>query len=217
MPRDDIASLQQSAHEVDVELTDETARQLLQYLSLLQRWNAVYNLTAIRDPNQMRVQHLHDCLAIVAPLKRWLDAESGRLLDVGSGGGLPGFVIACVCRGVQVTCVDAVGKKAAFIAQVAAELSLPNLHSIHARVESLRLPGFDVIASRAFSSLAEFVRLTHHLIAKDGCWLAMKAKPVPEEIAALPGNVELFHVEQLRVPGLAADRSLLWMRPRLVQ
>ncbi|CAN5791765.1 16S rRNA (guanine(527)-N(7))-methyltransferase RsmG [soil metagenome] len=190
---------------------------LADFLSLLQKWNATYNLTAVRDPAQMLVQHLADCLAMITPLRRRL-AELGevsplRLLDVGSGGGLPGAVVAIMQPGLEVTCVDTVGKKAAFTRQVAGELTLRNLHAEHARVEQLVSRPFDVITSRAFASLGDFVELTRKLLSADGVWLAMKGKHPEAELAALPANVTVFHVEQLEVPGLNAERCLIWMRP----
>lgn len=192
--------------------TSAQAAALQAYLALLQRWNTTYNLTAVRDPAEMLTQHLADCLAVIEPLQRRL--TQGRVLDVGSGGGLPGVVIAVMLPGLQVTCVDTVGKKAAFIRQVAGALQLPNLRAEHARVEQLRLPAFDVITSRAFASLADFVRLTRPLLAADGVWLAMKGRVPDDEIAALPADIEVFHVEPLVVPGLDAQRCLVWMRPR---
>jgi 16S rRNA (guanine527-N7)-methyltransferase len=136
-----------------------------------------------------------------------------RLLDVGSGGGLPGVLIAVLCPGLQVSCVDTVGKKAAFIRQVGAELGLRNLRAEHARVE--QLPGrYDLITSRAFATLADFVALTRERLMPEGLWLAMKGKRPDEEIAALTTDVEVFHVEPLAVPGLDAERCLVWMRLR---
>ena len=190
---------------------DPTADRLLAYLDLLQRWNRTYNLTAVRDPSEMLTQHLFDCLAVIDPLRRVADA--GRLLDVGSGGGLPGVVIALLCPGWQVVCVDTVGKKAAFIQQAAVELRLPNLRAQNARVEALALPAFDVITSRAFASLADFVRLTRSSLAPGGVWMAMKGKRPDDELATLPADVDVFHVEQLTVPALAAERCIVWMRP----
>jgi 16S rRNA (guanine527-N7)-methyltransferase len=187
---------------------------LERYLALLARWNATYNLTAVRDPAEMRVQHLADCLAVVEPLRRRLGRRAARILDVGSGGGLPGVVLAVAEPAWDVTCVDAVGKKVAFVRQVAAELALPNLHAEHARVEALKAPAFDVVTSRAFASLADFVRLTRPLLVEAGAWMAMKGKHPDDEIAALPPDTEVFHVEPLTVPGLAAERCLIWMRPR---
>ncbi len=184
---------------------------LADYLLLLQRWNATYNLTAVRDPAAMLTQHLADCLAVVGPLQR--HAESGRLLDVGSGAGLPGVVVAILLPGWHVTCVDAVGKKMAFVRQVAGSLPLPHLSAEHARIEQLKLPPFDVITSRAFASLADFTRLTRPHLASGGVWMAMKGRAPEEELAALPAEVTVFHVEPLAVPGLDAQRCLVWMRP----
>jgi 16S rRNA (guanine527-N7)-methyltransferase len=186
---------------------------LERYLSLLVKWNAAYNLTAVRDPAQMRAQHLADCLAVIEPLRRQLGGgRPVRVLDVGSGGGLPGVVLAIAEPAWEVTCVDAVGKKAAFIRQVAAEVALPNLHAEHARVELLRAPLFDVITARAFASLADFTRLTRALLAPGGIWMAMKGRRPDDELAALPPDVTAFHVEPLTVPGLQAERCLIWIR-----
>jgi len=191
-----------------LDVTPAQVEALERYLALLQRWNSTYNLTAVRDPAQMLTQHLADCLAVVKPLAERLPA--GRVLDVGSGGGLPGVVLAIL--GWDVTCVDTVGKKAAFIRQVAAELRLPRLQAQHARVEQLKVAPFDVVTSRAFSSLADFVTLTSALLKPGGCWMAMKGRVPDEEIAVLPAGVEVFHVEHLTVPGLDAQRCLVWMR-----
>lgn len=202
------------AQAAGIELTSAQSDALTRYLDLLRRWNGTYNLTAVRDRAAMRVQHLADCLAAVPAVARAMAHRGGaqRLLDVGSGGGLPGVVIAVLLPSVNVVCVDAVGKKAAFIRQVAAALQLPNLHGQHARVEALGAPPFDVIVSRAFASLADFVGLTKPLLAPGGCWMAMKGRPPDAEIAALPKDVEMFHVEQLVVPQLDAERCLVWMR-----
>lgn len=186
---------------------------LERYLGLLAKWNAAYNLTAVRDPAQMRAQHLADCLAVVEPLRRQLgNLSPARLLDVGSGGGLPGVVLAIAEPSWEVTCVDAVGKKVAFIRQVAGELALPNLHAEHARVETLRIAPFDVITARAFASLADFIGLTRTLLAPEGVWMAMKGKRPDDELAMLPSGVTAFHVEPLAVPGLTAERCLVWLR-----
>jgi 16S rRNA (guanine527-N7)-methyltransferase len=198
------------ADQLGLPLSVEATDRLLGYLDLLRRWNTTYNLTAVRAPEQMLTQHLADCLAVIEPLGRRLDA--GRLLDVGSGGGLPGVVIAIMCPTIDVTCVDSVGKKAAFIQQAAGELRLRNLRAQHSRVEQLKVKPFDVIASRAFASLADFTALTRQHLAPNGWWMAMKGKAPTEEVADLSADVELFHVEQLAVPGLDADRCLVWMR-----
>ena len=193
-----------------------TIDRLLSYLALIARWNRVYNLTAVREPAQMLTQHLVDSLVVVGPLLREVGAAmSVRLLDVGSGAGLPGAVIALTCPAVEVTCVDAVAKKAGFIRQVAATLSCRNLHAVHARVEDLQEPPFDIVTSRAFSSLPDLVRLTRRHLAADGKWMAMKGKVPGAELQALPvDRVEVFHVEQLVVPELTAERCIVWMRPR---
>jgi 16S rRNA (guanine527-N7)-methyltransferase len=141
-------------------------------------------------------------------------SAQGRLLDVGSGGGLPGVVIATLLPGWDVTCVDAVAKKTAFIRQVAGALSLPNLHAVHGRVEQLGVAPFDLITSRAFASLADFTALTRRHLAPCGAWMAMKGRAPDDEIAALPPDVGVFHVEPLQVPGLGAQRCLIWMQPR---
>lgn len=207
-------ALEQIAHALDLAPTADQLTTLIGYLALLQRWNATYNLTAVRDPAQMLTQHLADCLAVVAPVRRQLGDAAGRqLLDVGSGGGLPGVVLAAMLPALTVTCVDTVGKKAAFVRQVAAELRLPNLRAEHARVEQLRVPQAGLITSRAFASLADFVAWTRHLLAPSGIWLAMKGKRPDDEIAALPPTVEVFHVEPLQIPGLNAERCLVWLRP----
>lgn len=187
--------------------------QLLAYLDVLAKWNRVYNLTAVRASEDMLTHHLLDSLAIIAPLLRESArmAQPVRLLDVGSGGGLPGVVIALACPQIQVTCVDTVAKKAAFIQQVAAQLRLPNLQGVHARVETLTGP-YAVICSRAFASLVDFVQWSRQALAPEGIWLAMKGRHPQDELDALPPGIEVFHVEPLRVPGLDAKRCIVWMR-----
>lgn len=196
---------------------DDRVGRLLGYLDLLHKWNQAYNLSAVRDPLQMVHQHLLDCLAVLPPLDRHLQGRDARILDVGSGAGLPGVVWAVMRPGWAVCCVDAVAKKASFVRQAATELGLRNLRSEHARVEQLHLPQFDVVVSRAFASLADFSTLTRHHLLPGGCWLAMKGKLPDEEIVALPADVQVFHVEQLQVPGLDAQRCLVWMRPETTQ
>lgn len=206
------AALRQAASDLGVALTAAQVDALLAYRALLVRWNATYNLTAVRDAEAMLTQHLFDCLAVLPPLARERP-HGGLLLDVGSGGGLPGVVIAVAAPAWRVRCVDAVAKKAAFIRQVAAELALPNLDAVHGRVEGLPGAAADVITSRAFAALPEFAALTRRHLVSDGFWLAMKGKAPDAEIAALPPTVRVFHVEPLTVPGLEAARCLVWMKP----
>jgi 16S rRNA (guanine527-N7)-methyltransferase len=209
--------LQAGLAELSLTLTDAQQRHLVDYLALLVQWNRVYNLTALRDPAQMLTQHILDSLAVIPPLRRHLystqqsRAQPVRLLDVGSGGGLPGVVIAICQPDVAVTCVDAVAKKAAFVQQAAGVLGLPNLTGEHARVENLTGP-FDIVTSRAFASLADFTALSRGVLAEGGVWLAMKGKRPDAEIAELPPSLEVFHVEPLTVPGLDAQRCLVWLR-----
>jgi 16S rRNA (guanine527-N7)-methyltransferase len=210
------AGLRDGLQKLSLPLADAQVAQLLSYLDLIQKWTKVYNLTAVRDPAEMLTHHLLDSLAVIAQLRRQMEAmgQSARLLDVGSGAGLPGVVIAICCPDVTVHCVDTVGKKAAFIQQVAVSLKLPNLRGIHARVESLT-DRYDVVSSRAFASLVDFVTWSGAALAEQGVWMGMKGKHPADEMAALPTSVEVFHVEQLDVPGLGAERCIVWMRPTL--
>ena len=211
---DALTVLKAGAAELGLNLSEAQFEQLLGYLALIQKWNKVYNLTAVRDPQEMLTHHLLDSLTAVAPLLRHTGGRAARVLDVGSGGGLPGIVLA-ICRPeIDVRCVDTVAKKAAFIQQVAATLKLPNLHGIHARVESLTGP-FDVICCRAFASLPAFVNWSRGALAEQGVWMAMKGKHPQAEIDGLPADVRVFHVEPLTVPGLDAERCMVWMRPVL--
>jgi 16S rRNA (guanine527-N7)-methyltransferase len=205
------ATLGSAAEALGLELSTVQVEQLLDFVALLDRWNRTYNLTAVRSPADMLNQHVVDCLAAVPALRRTSPGPK-RVLDVGSGGGLPGVVWAVVDRELDLTCVDTVGKKAAFLRQAALALRLQNLRVEHARVEQLEAPPFDIIASRAFASLADFVSLTRTLSTPGGIWLAMKGKLPLEEIAALPSGFQAFHVERLTVPGLNAERCLIWIR-----
>jgi len=211
--------LQAGIDALALELSDAQVTLLMDFLALLQKWNKVYNLTSVRDPQEMLTHHLLDSLAAVAPLRRHVATlgQGGtgvavRLLDVGSGGGLPGVVFAVCCPDIGVSCVDTVGKKAAFIQQAAVALKLRNLHGVHARVETLDTP-FDIISCRAFASLPDFVTWSRGALADHGIWFAMKGRHPDDEIAALPKSVSVFHVEQLTVPGLDAERCIIWMKP----
>ncbi|HOP89552.1 MAG TPA: 16S rRNA (guanine(527)-N(7))-methyltransferase RsmG [Ottowia sp.] len=204
--------LAEGATALGLNLSAAQHAQLLAYLDLLAKWNKVYNLTAVRDPAEMLTHHLLDSLAVIAPLVRHTQGGAARVLDVGSGGGLPGVVIAICCPEMSVACVDAVAKKAAFVQQAAGVLGLSNLRGVHARVESITEP-YDVITSRAFATLADFTQWSAGSLGEDGVWMAMKGKHPTDEMAGLPPSVAVFHVEQLTVPGLNAERCLIWMRP----
>jgi 16S rRNA (guanine527-N7)-methyltransferase len=209
------ARLDQGLSELGLDLSPHQQGQLMAYLGLIKKWNQVYNLTAVRDEAEMLSHHLLDSLAALAPLQRHLAGrtQGTRLLDVGSGAGLPGVVFAIGCPELQVSCVDTVGKKAAFLQQAAASLGLKNLHGVHARVETLTGP-FELISSRAFASLPDFCAWSRQALAPGGVWLAMKGKHPSEELAGLPADVDVFHVEPLTVPGLEAERCIVWMRWR---
>ena len=216
MEADAALRLRAGAEKLGCALSQAQADRLIAYLNLLGKWNRVYNLTAVRAPAEMLTQHLLDSLSIVQPLQRQLLGGAGRVLDVGSGGGLPGVVLAVAIPQLDITCVDTVNKKVSFIRQVALELQLANLHAVHSRVEAMTAAPFDVVVSRAFASLADFVSLTRAQLAPDGVWLAMKGKLPDDEIAALPPGLDVFHVEQLSVPGLDAERCAVWIRPSRV-
>jgi 16S rRNA (guanine527-N7)-methyltransferase len=225
------AEIRVGAAALGLALDDGQVNALTAYLSMLQKWNKVYNLTAVRDPAEMLTLHLLDSLAVVnALLRQRVVAQAGAdgaavptgpvpldavapfdLLDVGSGAGLPGAVIAICIPQAKVTCVDTVAKKVAFQQQVAFELRLPNFRGVHARVESLAEP-YDVVCSRAFASLADFTSWSFGALAPSGVWMAMKGKHPAGELAALAEGVRVFHVEQLAVPGLDAERCIVWMR-----
>ncbi len=234
--------LEAAAATLGLSLTAAQIDHLFAYLDLIQKWNKVYNLTSVRDPADMLSLHLIDSLAILEPVNRQLGLTAKlentvlpkailankpqkmkQMLDVGSGAGLPGVVVAICCPDISVTCVDTVAKKAAFINQVAVTLRLKNLKAVHARVENLAAndnaareresaAGFDIICCRAFSSLADFTALSKDSLKDQGIWLAMKARHPADEIDQLAPNVTVFHVEPLDVPGLQAERCLIWMR-----
>ena len=208
------AVLRAGLAELHVSLSDAQVQGLLDYQNLIGKWTKVYNLTAVRAPAEMLTHHLLDSLAAVAPLQKYLQGRglsAPSLLDVGSGAGLPGVVLAICCPGLAVTCVDTVGKKAAFIKHVALALGLPNLSGLHARVETITQP-FDVICSRAFASLADFAGWSQAALAPGGVWMALKGKHPAEELTMLPPDVAMFHVEPLAVPGLAAERCIIWLQ-----
>ena len=203
-------ALREGLNQLGLALSPAQQQQLLDYLDLLGKWNKIYNLTAVRDPAQMLTQHLLDCLAVVQPLKARLPALQ-TVLDVGAGGGLPAVVLAVACPQWQVSAVDTVAKKAAFIQTAAHSLGLPNLRGIHARVEDLA-EGYDLVCSRAFASLADFTSWSAAALKPGGVWMAMKGRVPDEELAALPPGLRVDEVQLLEVPGLEAQRCVVWMR-----
>jgi 16S rRNA (guanine527-N7)-methyltransferase len=218
--------LTEGAQAMGLALSDAQAHSLIRYMDLLQQWGSVYNLTAVRDREDMLRTHLLDCLAVVQPLRAQIkNLPEPRLLDVGAGAGLPGVALAICLPELQVRCIDTVAKKAAFIQQAGLQLGLKNLKAIHGRVEK-HADTYDVVTSRAFASLVDFVSWTKACLAKQGVWMAMKGKLPQDELDALsgcsegslgglhPSGVDVFHVEPLSVPGLDAERCLIWMRPR---
>lgn len=194
--------------EMGLDVSLEAQQKLLQYLSLLSKWNKVYNLTAVRDPLEMVTLHLLDSLSVLPHI------QARSLLDVGSGGGLPGIVLAICLPQLKVTTIDTVQKKTIFMRQVKGELGLNNLEVVHARVENYQ-PGekFEAIISRAFSDIALFVKLTEHLLAQNGKWLAMKGQVPHEELTSLAIKVnhaiKIKNIVPLNVAGLDAERHLL--------
>ena len=188
-------------------VTTEMQEQCLAYLALLEKWNKVYNLTAVRDPQDMLVLHLLDSLSVMSFI------ENGRWLDVGSGGGMPGIPLAILYPDSQVTCLDSNGKKTRFLTQVKLELKLDNLQVIHSRVEAFQpAQPFNGIISRAFSSMENFTNWTRHLGDADTRWLAMKGVHPADELVALPADFKLDSEHALAVPGCQGQRHLLILR-----
>jgi 16S rRNA (guanine527-N7)-methyltransferase len=195
---------------------------LLRYLSELLRWNKTYNLTAIRDPDQALVHHIFDSLSLVNPVREVLAShptEVSSIVDVGSGGGLPGVILAIMLPSVQITCVDAVEKKSMFVRQMASVLALPNLTAQHARIETLEPLQSAIVTSRAFASLEDFALLAGRHVREGGVLLAMKGRPPTEEINALQTLTSwaAHTVQPLIVPELESQRCLVWMQRKGTQ
>ena len=188
-------------------LENDVHEKLLRFLELVHKWNRVYNLTAVREPEKMVTQHVLDSLAVVPHL------DGDTILDVGSGAGLPGIPIALARRDASVTLVEANHKKAAFLTQAAIELELENVEVINGRVESISSAhGYDVVISRAFADLTQFANLAGHLVAEGVVLAAMKGVHPEEEIAQLPANVTVARTIPLEVPGLGAERHLVLLK-----
>jgi 16S rRNA (guanine527-N7)-methyltransferase len=206
------AALRDGAQVLGIDLSEVQQSQLLAYLTLLAKWNRTYNLTSIREPAQMMTHHLLDSLAVVPAF-----SGAQNVLDVGAGGGLPGMVLAIWALSsapqMRVSMIDTVHKKTAFLTQVKAEIGLKNVSVYTARVEQLQVPHkFDVITSRAFAELSDFINWSAHLLAEDGRFIALKGVQPDDEMARLPAGWEVTEVRPIAVPGLDAERHLIYIR-----
>ena len=212
------AALKRAAAELELSLDERQENAILAYMTQIQKWNKTYNLTALRTPDQILVQHVLDSLSVVNPIRRFLAAhsknESAVIVDVGSGAGLPGTLLAVMHPEWQVHCIDAVEKKMAFVRQMSSVLGLSNLHAVHGRVEQLPAYEADIVVSRAFASLPDFVELAGRHVATHGTVLAMKGKVPQDEIDSLHAAQSQWQVqgiEALHVPLLDAQRCLVWI------
>ncbi|MBL8397094.1 MAG: 16S rRNA (guanine(527)-N(7))-methyltransferase RsmG [Candidatus Accumulibacter sp.] len=198
------AQLAEGVQRLGLELPAKVQAKLLAYLALLDKWNRTYQLTSLRDTAQAVSGHLLDSLALLPYI------EADRVLDVGSGGGLPGIPLAIASERLQLVLLDSNSKKCAFLRQAAIELTLPNIAVHCGRVENYQpSTGFPVIVARAFADLTELIRLTRHLLRDGGCWMAMKGRRPDEELAALPAEVMVQAVHRLQIPGVIGERHVL--------
>lgn len=194
---------------MNVALSGEQQLLLLAYLALLKKWNSTYNLTALRDEKKMVSHHLLDSLTLLPYV-----AQAKTLIDVGSGGGMPGIPTAICCPDLQITLLDANTKKTTFLQQVVIELGLRNVTVVSGRVEALQDKKADVVTSRAFAELHDFIALTEHLLNDQGYWAAMKGVYPDEELQRVPNNVDVYQIDKLSVPTLDAERHMVLMRPK---
>lgn len=206
---DNRQKLQSGLKEMGLDLSGEQQDKLLAYVEMLKKWNKTYNLTALRDESQIISHHLLDSLTLPPYLE-----GAQTMLDVGSGGGQPG-IPAAVCRpNLQITLLDANTKKTSFLQQAAIELELKNVRVVSGRVEAVQGLRADVITSRAFAELADFVNWTAHLLQDGGCWAAMKGVYPAAEIDRLPDSVCVERVDKIRVPQLNAERHMVILRKK---
>ncbi len=196
--------LKQLVAQTNLALTDQQLQQLVSYVQLLDKWNRAYNLTSVRDPQEMLVKHILDSL-VVAP-----HLQGSAVIDVGTGPGLPGVPLAICCPEKQFTLLDSLGKRIRFLNQVKIQLKLDNIHPLQSRVEDHQpVTGYDSVVSRAFASMTDMVTWCRHLPAQNGQFLAMKGAQVQEEIAALPDFVKVVDTIELHVPELVGQRFLV--------
>lgn len=196
------ARLEQGVAALGLSLPAEAVSRLLDYQALLQRWNAAYNLTAVRDPAEMITRHLLDSLAILPQVR------GATLADLGTGPGLPGIVLAIAAPGREMLLVDSNGKKVRFLREAIRALKLDGVRAVQSRVEDVQ-GQFDCVTARAFASLADMLGWGGHLLAPDGIWLAMKGKRPDDELAGVPPAFAVRSMHALHVPGLEAERHLL--------
>lgn len=201
--------LQQGLQQMNIDLTVPQQLQLLAFIGLLKKWNSTYNLTALRNDQDVISHHILDSLTLLPYVE-----HARGLIDVGSGGGMPGIPVAIARPDLPVALLDANSKKTSFLQQAVIELGLTNVQVITARVEAMVGEQFDVITSRAFAELNDFITITKQLMAKGGCWAAMKGVYPYEEIERLPDNVELVQVDKLTVPHLNAERHMVLVRKK---
>ena len=207
----DVRELERKAEELGLHPSQEQVGKLVRYAEQLLKWNKVYNLTRITADQELLDLHLVDSLTLVKAVRE-MQLPVSRLLDVGSGGGLPAIPFAIMEPSVEVAMVDAVKKKAMFLTQVCLELGLKNARAIHGRIEDVKAEPFDVISSRAFASLSDMCALSCHLLRADGVWLAMKGKMPQQEIDELGDKVEVVRCMKLTVPGASLERHLIVLR-----
>lgn len=206
---DNKQKLQDGLQEMGLNLTAAQQLLLLEYMALLKKWNTTYNLTALRDESKMISHHILDSLTLLPYVE-----NAATLMDVGSGGGMPGIPTA-ICRpDLQITLLDANTKKTAFLQQAVIELGLSNVTVASGRVETMFDKNVDVVTSRAFAELADFIALTKHLLNENGYWAAMKGVYPYEELEGLPENIEVVTIDKLFVPSLEAERHMVVMKPK---
>jgi 16S rRNA (guanine527-N7)-methyltransferase len=207
----DVRELERKASELGLHPSAAQLDQLVRYAALLLKWNKVYNLTRITADRELLDLHLVDSLTLVKAVRE-MEIPLNRILDVGSGGGLPAIPFAIMQPEVSVTMVDAVKKKAMFLTQVCVELGLSNATAVHGRVEDVKVEPVDAISSRAFASLSDMCALTRHLLRAEGLWLAMKGKMPQEEIDALGDGINVSRIMKLTIPGASLERHLIVLK-----
>lgn len=201
--------LKSGLQAMNLELSTAQQLMLLEYVSLLKKWNSTYNLTALRDERTMISHHLLDSLTLLPYV-----ANAKTLMDVGSGGGMPGIPTAICLPDLQITLLDSNTKKTTFLQQAVIELGLKNVTVASGRVEAMHDKSVDVVTSRAFAELHDFIALTKHLLNENGYWAAMKGVYPYEELENVPDNIEVYQIDKLNVPTLNAERHMVLMRPK---